>query len=374
MDFNKLAKILVNYSTRVKSGDLVWVRYDPLAARAALAVQEEVLRAGGGVIFDSQPDGSLVALLTLGSNQELDRMNPMTMWLAENADARIFLQVPTNLRELSSINPERISRRGAVNKPMSDCLMDRQSDGRLSWVGTELPTQARAQEAGLSFSQFEEFVIRAGLLHLSDPIGYWQRFDVWQQTVVDSLNNNRRIIHIEGSNIDLGLSVAYRNWINCSGQHNFPDGEVFTGPIENSANGWLQLTFPAYYKGNVVENARLEFEDGRVVKATASQGEDFLIATLDTDEGASLLGELGIGTNEGITHSTGSILFDEKMTRTVHLAVGSGFPETGSQNQSAIHWDLIIPMGDGRIQIDGETVYEEGTFTIGQPAIKPAID
>jgi aminopeptidase len=142
-----------------------------------------------------------------------------------------------------------------------------------------------------------------------------------------------------------------------------PSGEVFTGPHEDSAEGRLRVTIPSSPRGVAVEGVELEFREGRVVSARADVGEDYLLATLDTDPGARRLGELGIGTNAGIDRPVGAILFDEKINGTVHLALGSSYPETGGVNESSVHWDLIVDMRrGGRLSADGEIIQEDGVF------------
>jgi len=374
LNLKKLAQVLVRHSTGVKPGELVGVRYDPLAVELASAIQQEALRAGANVIFRTQPAEAEESFLKFASDQVLETVNPLYLWYADTVNVDIVVTAPTNIQALAGIDPGKIARRIALNKVIGDRQMERERRGEYRWVITELPTHARAQAGKMSLAQLDELIARAGMLHLDDPAAYWQAFHAWQQEIVDELNNGHKQIHIEGPNIDLRFSIKGRTWINCAGTHNFPDGEVFTGPVETSADGWFRTTLPANYAGNTVEGAELHFKKGRVVKATARSGEDFLNAALNTDKGARTVGEFGIGTHQGNTTPTGSILLDEKMGGTVHVALGRGYPESGNTNQSAIHWDIIIPMEDGRIIVDGQTVYENGEFTIGDPTARPSLD
>ena len=171
-------------------------------------------------------------------------------------------------------------------------------------------------------------------------------------------------MRIEAEGTDLTLSVAGRTWINSDGRRNMPSGEVFTGPHESSAEGRIRFTVPSSPRGVEVAGVELELREGRVVAARAERGEAYLRAALDTDAGASRLGELGIGTNTGIDRPVGAILFDEKIGGTVHLALGRSYPETGGVNESALHWDLICDLRQGgRLSADGETVMQDGTFS-----------
>jgi len=161
------------------------------------------------------------------------------------------------------------------------------------------------------------------------------------------------------------MSVAGRSWMNSDGRRNMPSGEVFTGPLEGSAEGTITFDVPSSVQGVLVEGARLTFEGGRVVDATARRGEDMLLAQLDTDDGARRLGELGIGTNERVQRAILRTLFDEKIGGTVHLALGRSYPETGGVNESAIHWDLVCDLRrGGRLSLDGEPFQVDGRFLL----------
>jgi aminopeptidase len=242
--------------------------------------------------------------------------------------------------------------------------MQRAASGELRWVVTLFPTHAYAQDAEMSLSEYEDFVYGACMPDEDDPTAYWRRFSAWQQKIVDWLKGKERV-HIVGPETDLRLSIAGRSFINSDGRRNMPSGEVFTGPVEDSAEGHVYFSYPAIYCGHQVTGVRLWFKDGKVVKATAEKNEDFLLETLDTDQGARYLGEFAIGTNEGITRFTGQILFDEKIHGSFHIAVGSGYPETGSKNQSAIHWDMICDMrAGGEIWVDDELLYRDGEFVV----------
>jgi aminopeptidase len=242
--------------------------------------------------------------------------------------------------------------------------MSREASGALRRCTTQIPTQAYAQAAGMSLLQYADFFFGACKLHLDDPVSAWKAVAEQQQKLVDYING-KKTVQLRGKNIDLELSIEGRTFLNADGRINFPDGEIFTGPVEDSVNGWVQFTYPALYRGNEVLGARLTFEDGLVTKATADKGESFLNAMLDTDEGSRRLGEFAIGTNNEIQRFTGQILLDEKIGGTIHMALGEGYPQTGSVNKSAIHWDLICDMReDSEILVDGELFYKNGEFQV----------
>jgi aminopeptidase len=231
-------------------------------------------------------------------------------------------------------------------------------------VTTLYPTHALAQEADMSLAEYEDFVYRACHVDLDDPVAAWQRMSGWQQTLVDWLAGKREVV-VRGPHVDLTLSIAGRTFVNSDGHKNMPSGEVFTGPVEASVNGWIRFTYPAIYAGREVDGVQLQFEGGKVVSASASKNEAFLQQVLDTDPGARYLGEFAIGTNDGIRQFTKSILYDEKIGGTIHLAVGAGYPETGSHNESAVHWDMICDMRQGgQIWVDGELFYDSGRFLV----------
>jgi aminopeptidase len=226
------------------------------------------------------------------------------------------------------------------------------------------PTQAYAQDAEMSLAEFEDYVYSTTYADAEDPVAMWQKIHDEQQRLVDWLAGKKHV-EVKGPDIDLKLSIEGRTFENADGEKNMPSGEIFTSPVEDSANGWVRFTYPAVSSGREVEGIELHFEDGKVVEASAKKNQDFLLRMLDTDPGARYLGEFAVGTNKKINRFIKNILFDEKIGGTIHMAVGYGFPETGSVNESAIHWDMICDMRDGgQIFVDGELIYESGEFKI----------
>jgi aminopeptidase len=242
--------------------------------------------------------------------------------------------------------------------------MERSAAGNHRWVLTNYPCPAFAQEADMSLSDYERFVYSATFADQPDPVAAWQAIHDMQQKHVDWLMGKDQVV-VKGPNVDLTLSIAGRTFINSDGKRNMPSGEIFTGPVEDSVNGWIRFTYPALRGGREVEGVELGFEDGKVVRASATKNEEYLISQLDSDPGARYLGEFAIGTNYQIQRFTKSILYDEKIGGTLHVAVGAGYPETGSRNQSAVHWDFICDMRhESEIWVDGELFYRNGQFVI----------
>jgi aminopeptidase len=268
-----------------------------------------------------------------------------------------------NTRELSGVNPERQQLAGRAGAELRKTFMKRIATRDLRWCYTVFPTHASAQEADMSLREYEDFVYGAGLLDEDDPVAKWQTEATRQQKLIDWMAGKDKIV-IKGSNVDLQMSIKERSFRGAAGQENFPDGEIYTSPVEESVNGWIRFGYPAIYGGREVNDIELWFEDGKVVKEKASKGEELLTALLNTDDGSRILGELGIGTNYGIQKFTKNMLFDEKIGGTIHLAVGAGFPETGSKNESGVHWDMLCNMDESEITVDGELFYKDGKIVV----------
>jgi aminopeptidase len=359
-----LARILVRYSTRVGRGDSCVIQSTTTAEPLVQAIYEEVLRAGGLPVVQLATDGAAAAFYDLASDEQLDWIPPPARWAAESADVRIAIMADANARELSLVEPGRQARAQKARKPLMETAMRRAAAGEHRWAVTLFPTQAYASEAGMSLSRYEDFYYAACLVDDPDPLTAWQRQADDVKRLAEWMEGKEEV-RVTAPGTELTLNVAGRTFIPCFGEHNMPDGELFTGPVESSAEGEVAFSFPATYGGREVSGVRLRFESGRVVDAAADRGEEFLIETLDTDPGARRLGELGIGTNYGISTGTKEILLDEKIGGTVHMAIGMSYPETGGQNESAVHWDMVCDLRDGgAIVVDGAELQRDGRFQV----------
>jgi aminopeptidase len=284
------------------------------------------------------------------SDAQLDGHAPLDLIEMENIDAYVRIDAPANTQALAGVDPALVTRAARARRAIQEVRLSRR------WCGTLWPTAALAQRAGMSLDDYADFVAGALFLDQGDPVAAWRALSQRQAKLVQRLSQAREI-RIEAPGTDLRLRVEGRTWINSDGKRNMPSGEVFTGPHERSANGTIRYDVPSSPGGVEVAGIDIEFRDGEVVRARAQRGDDYLQAALQTDAGARYLGELGIGTNAGIDRATGSILFDEKMAGTVHLALGRSYPETGGQNDSALHWDMICDLrAGGRLSADGETL------------------
>ena len=361
---DKLASVLVDYSVAVRPGDRVLIDGIALAEPLLKAVYVRVLQAGGHPLMRVALSGTEELLYRYASEEQLRHVPEPVKLAMETYDVRIAIGGVENTRALSNVDPARMVISQQARSELMKTFMRRSAAGELRWVVTSFPTNAYAQDAEMSLSEYEDFLYGACLPDVDDPVGYWRRFSSWQQRIVDWLRGKEQV-HVTGPDTDLYLSVAGRVFENCDGRYNMPDGEVFTGPVEDSVEGHVYFSYPAIYGGREVTGVRLWFERGRVVKASAEKNEDFLLKTLDTDEGSRRVGEFAIGTNEGITRFTRQILLDEKINGSFHLALGAGYPETGSQNESAVHWDMICDLRrGGQVRVDGQLLYRDGRFVI----------
>ncbi|HTP21900.1 MAG TPA: aminopeptidase [Solirubrobacteraceae bacterium] len=351
IDADAFATLLCEWCLHVRERDYVVLAATPLATPLIRAFHRAAVTRG------AWPPALRIAIpgvaedfYRLASDDLLDSFPPHDLDEMERIDAYLRIDAPENTRALAEIDPATIARAARARAPIQEARLGKR------WCSTIWPTPALAQEAGMSTDDYAAFVNGALFLDRPDPVAAWRELSDRQALVVERLNRAREI-RIEADGTDLRLRVDGRIWINSNGRRNMPSGEVFTGPLEDSANGTIRFTIPSSPRGVPVEGVELTFENGEVVRASADRGQDYLDASLATDAGARFLGELGIGTNIGIDRPTGSTLLDEKMAGTVHLALGRSYPETGGTNVSSLHWDLICDLrAGGQLTADGEPI------------------
>src|SRR5918994_7521457 len=342
-----LAQILVRYSTKVTKGDVCSIAASTAAEPLVQAVYEEVLRAGGLPIMQLMTSGAQAAFYDLAGDAQLDWVPPTSEWTAEHSDVRIAIMADVNARELSRADPKKQARVQKARRGLMETSMKRSAAGQYRWALTLFPTHAYASEAGMSLREYEDFYYAACLATDSEPVTAWERQSDQVKQLAEWIEG-REEVRVTAPGTDITLGVAGRHWIPCVGEHNMPDGEFFTGPVEDSAKGEISFSFPASYGGRTVSGVRLRFEDGKVVDASAEQGEEFLLEMLDTDAGARRLGEIGIGTNFGIATGTKEILLDEKIGGTAHMAVGVGYPQRGGPKSPPLHLGKVCGLRPGR--------------------------
>ena len=359
-----LAKILVGYSTEVKEGEVVAIDGETAAAPLLLAVYEEVLKAGAHAILNVALEGQIASYFKHASDDQLEWISPFAEWMVDNADVRIAIGASTNTRELSGVAPERQTLRQSATGELMKRAMKRSADGDFRWCYTLYPTSAYASEAEMSLADYEDFYYGACLATDPDPLTAWKRASEETTRLAEWIEGHEEV-RITAPGTDITLGVAGRRFIPCVGDHNMPDGEFFTGPVEDSVEGEVSFHLPAVIGGREVAGVKLRFEAGKVVDASAERGEEYLLKLLDTDEGARRLGELGIGTNYGIDRGTREVLLDEKLGGTVHMAVGASYPESGGTNESAVHTDLVCDLRlGGKLEVDGVVMQENGKFIV----------
>lgn len=361
----KMARILVDYSTAVKPGERVMIEATTAAEPLVREVYKRVLERGGNPhLLLSLPDQEEIFFQAAGDEQ-LDFVPVFHKLAADTFDVRIRIYSETNTRLLSHVDPVRQQRRQKAVSKIQAAVLERSAAGQFRWMSTQFPTQAYAMDADMGWHEYQDFVFRA--CHADedtpDPVAYWQGVERAQAANIARIQGHDRVT-VKGPNADLQLSIKGRTFLNSCAIHNLPDGEIYTGPVEDSVNGWVRFTYPAIYGGHSVEGVQLTFEKGQVVKATAEKNQEFLDQMLDSDAGARYLGEFAIGTNFQIDRFTRNILYDEKIGGTFHMALGSSYLETGGKNRSAIHWDMICDLRhDSEIRVDGELYYKDGQFS-----------
>ncbi|MBI5864119.1 MAG: aminopeptidase [Planctomycetes bacterium] len=364
----KLADVLVNYSVAVQKGDLVAIQANTAADPLVMCVYRAVLKAGGRPWVRCVPEEVVEALLKHGSDEQIRRTSELDRHVMSTVNARISFWADQNTRALSNVNPKKQALLSQGRKPIMDVFFKRAAKpasdpDRLRWVGTAYPTLGMAQDAEMSLNEYADFVFTAGKLDQKNPAAAWRKLGESQKRLADFLSKARELRFTAPNGTDLRVGVKGRRWINCDGHENFPDGEVFTGPIEDATEGTVCYSFPAIHDGIEVADVRLVFKAGRVVDCSASKNEAFLIQMLDQDRGARCFGEIAVGTNYQIQKFTKNTLFDEKIGGTFHAAVGAAYPESGGKNKSGLHWDMVCDLRQGGvIEADGKAFSRNGKF------------
>ncbi len=360
MEF-RMAKLLVDYCTLVKSGDEVQINADLKSIELVKELYKMILERGGYPRVYFGDDYFTEAFYRYASEWALKHLSPIEKLAMEKSDVIITIKAPSHVKPLVSINPERLKARAIATREIIEIFMKRESEGSLRWVYTVYPTEAMAQEAGFTPIEWREFVFKSMKLYHEDPIREWRKQAEYQDKIVKLLSKIDEL-ELKGEGVELRLKVSGRTWISDDGRNNMPGGEVFTGPQEDSVEGYIEFTYPAVWRGYEVEGVKLVFSKGVVIEAKARKGEEFLKKMLETDEGAKRVGEFAFGLNYDVTRFTKEVLFDEKIGGTIHLALGASYPKTGGVNKSSIHWDMVKDMRNCIVKGDGDVIYEKGRF------------
>ncbi|MEE9376784.1 MAG: aminopeptidase [Candidatus Lokiarchaeia archaeon] len=364
--YEKLAKLAINHSVNIKKGDRVFIAGPSLAKDLFQAMYKETIKAGGHPLLVVGIEGIQELKYKYASEEQLIYIDPIQKKILQEFDSYIVISGDYNTRKMSLVDPKLISlaQGSPGNKEVWEILMKRMATKELKYLVVPSPCNSFAQEANMDLFSYFEFIKKALFLDNDDPVKSWIEVEEKQEEVCRFLNEVESI-KIIGEDTDITMSVKDRTWINDCGHVNLPAGEIFTSPVEDSVNGHIKFTYPGIYQGREIENIFLEFKDGKVIKASADKGEEFLKEILKI-ENADILGEFAIGTNYGITQFTKNMLFDEKIGGTIHCALGSGIEEAGSKNKCGIHWDILkdMKLPGSKILAEDKVIYEEGKLII----------
>ena len=361
----KYADVLVDYSVEVKEGDLVIIYSRGIVAQPLVKeIYKACLIKGANPVVRTSMDEIAETFIKYANEKQLNYIDDMSRLEVEKADVMIFIGAPSNVKSMAKADSSKMAIRSKATHPILAKRLERSAAGDMRWVIADYPTNALAQEASMSLEEYTEFLINSCYLDLDNPTKKWTEIDTEQKRIANILNKTSKL-QIKGDKTDITFSTSGRIWVPCSGKMNFPDGEIFTSPVEDSANGFIYFDFPQNYHGSTSKEVYLKLENGKVVEAHAEIGNDFLQSMLNMDSGSRFVGEIAIGTNERVQDVTGNILFDEKIGGSIHMALGASYPEAGGKNQSGLHWDMIKNMKNGgEIYADDKLIYQNGKFII----------
>jgi aminopeptidase len=361
---NRLANVLVNYSTKVKAGDWVHINAGWQAIPLVKEAVTYILRAGGNPSVSLESSDLNEVFMAQAGNAQLQWLPPLDIHMIKNANVWIIIEAPENTRAMSNVDPAKQQVRNEAYSKWTEVYAKRSASKELRWVTTNYPCQALAQDAGMSLSDYENYIYQSTFADQVDPVQCWRDLQN-EQGRLSAWLAGKKSVSIRGPQADITFSIAGRKFVNSAGEQNMPGGEIFTSPVEESLNGWVSFNYPAVHQGLSAEGVRLEFQQGEIVKATADKNEELLLGALNTDEGSRFVGEFGFGTNYGITRFIKTPAYDKKMSGTFHFALGNGLPEAGGLNASALHLDLITgATTDTEILVDGEPFYKDGKFVV----------
>ncbi len=359
---DSLAHVLVHHSLQLRKGDLFILNSGPSAAPLVKAVYNEAIQTGAHTHVRIGLEGLTELFYKHAAPSQLRYISPLALHEIKTITAQLTIISEENTKALTHVDPKKMATVSHSHQKLSQIFLTRAARHQLRWCLTLYPTNAAAQDAEMSLADYEDFVYTAAHVTTKNPLRYWRAMQRKQEKIKTMLDK-KKAFHILAKDTDLTLSTAGRKWISCYGRENFPDGEIFTGPVETSADGHIRYSFPISHGGREVHDVALTFSKGKVVKAEASQGEEFLTTMIAMDPGAQRLGEFAFGTNDGIAQYTKNTLFDEKIGGTMHLALGNGYPETGSTNKSGLHWDMVCDLRkNGQVYADEELIFENGKF------------
>ncbi|MEB3774432.1 MAG: aminopeptidase [Desulfurococcales archaeon] len=362
-DLDKFAELIIDYCIGVREKDEVMVSATVESMELVREVYKGIVSRGGLPHLRITSDVFSELFYRYAPKSLLEYVSPIEKFVMENIDAVISIMSPQHVKPLAGVDPERLAIAARARGELSEIFMKRHAEGSLRWVLTAYPTYSMAQEAGMGLIELEEFMHRALKLYAEDPASAWREQARYQDRIASLLSRVSELRYV-GEGIDLYINVEGRRWINDDGKNNMPGGEVFTGPHEDSAEGYIEFDYPAIWRGIEFGRIKLVFKRGEVVEAHSEKAGEHLEKLLSTDEGSRRIGELAFGLNYDITRQLKNILFDEKIGGTMHIALGASYPDTGGRNKSSIHFDIIKGLGKAKVYGDGDLIYENGRFLL----------
>lgn len=348
-----LAEKLVNYCVSVKPGDKVWLQTsDDVATPLMVELIKAVYKAGGIPFVRVEVATIQRSLLMECTKEQMELKFKNDFDLLREMDCSIVIRDFKNASELSDVPDEKIKIQSMASLEMRRYRVD-----NMRWVLLRYPSPSIAQLAGMSEEKYADFLYRVCTMD-------YQTMSDNMDALVKRMEAADQV-HILGEGTDLRFSIKGIPAIKCDGKMNIPDGEVYTAPVRNSVNGYVTFNIPSLYQSKTFENIRLEFKDGKIIKATCNYEKE-LNDILDTDEGSRYLGEFSFGCNPLITEATNDGSIDEKLAGSIHLTPGDSYENAPNGNHSAIHWDLVLSQtpeyGGGEIWFDGELIRKDGLF------------
>lgn len=359
----KYASLLVNYCVEIKEGDRLFINSSTLAEPLIKEVYREAVIRGANVEVNLDFRDKYNMFINNASDDQLKNVSPFFHMAMKDFNAYLYIKAPFNTNEDRNVDTARANKYRETMAPVNKIYFERAATRDLKRNFSIFPTQAFAQEAGMSLDEYENFVYGACKLFDDDPSESWRNMGKYQQRIVDILDKHRNFT-FKGPDFELNFSTEGRLWINSDGKTNMPSGEIYTSPVEDSVNGTVRFSYPCIHNGNEAEGVTLWVKDGYIEKWEASKGKAYLDKIFEL-KGARRFGEAAIGTNENIDRITKNILYDEKMGGSIHMAIGQSYIQAGGKNESPIHWDMMTDMKNGgEIYADKELIYKNGKFLI----------
>ncbi|MDP2925661.1 MAG: aminopeptidase [Nanoarchaeota archaeon] len=350
----KLAEIVVKYSVVVKPNEKVIISGGTEALDFIIELYKQVILAGGHPIVSVNLPNVTDFFYKYTKKHQLDFFPDYWFNTVKECQCYIRVNSEANTRELTNSDPKKIRDREKKLHIISDYIVNTRDKIRRVTVG--YPCLALAQDAEMSLTEYENFVYNACLID-------WKKFGK-KLDKISSVFEKGKNVHLIGDGVDLKFSIKGKNSVADKGEENMPGGEIFMAPVRKSLDGWIKFDYPRIVSGKQIAEVYFKFLNGKIIEFDCEKGKEFLGELLKSDENASYIGEFGIGCNPRINRYTNDLLFDEKISGTIHLALGMAYKQNGGGNDSSIHIDVVKDMKKAKIVLDGKIVQENGVWKI----------